>query len=360
MEIDSNGRVVKYNIYKSVINSKKRMTYKNANKVLKGEFVEDYDKFKESLIMMADLSKILRKNKLNRGYIDFNIDEPKIIVDEKGTPLDIVLRERDLGEKLIEDLMIITNETVAEYIFNLDYPFIYRVHDKPKEEKIKSFLNLLNSLGYKLKGKVKNITPKFIQGILDMVKDTKDASVISEVGLRSMQKAIYSVDNIGHFGLASKCYTHFTAPNRRYPDLTIQTLLDKYLSGEEISNDSIKNIMQNLVYIADHSSSKERDSVECERDVNDMKMAEYMQYHIGEEYNGIIAGIIPSGMFVRLPNLIEGFVPISTLNGYYEFNEKAQMFIGRRSKKRYRLGDELKVRVVQASKETRKIDFMVI
>jgi ribonuclease R len=258
MEIDSNGNVVKHDIYKSVINSKKRMTYKNANKVLNGEIVEDYEAFRESLTMMADLSKILRRSKINRGYIDFNIDEPKIIVDERCKPIDITIRERDIGENLIEDTMIVTNETVAEYVYHLDYPFIYRIHDKPKEEKVKNFFNIIGTLGYKIKGKAKSISPKFIQGILDMVKDTKDASVISEVGLRSMQKAVYGVENIGHFGLASKCYTHFTAPNRRYPDLIVQTLLSKYLSGEELRNDTLKSINENLIFIADHSSTKKK------------------------------------------------------------------------------------------------------
>jgi ribonuclease R len=325
------------------------------NRILENnENVEGYEDFKDSLFMMKELADILRKKMIERGYMDFDIDEPKIIVDERGKPLEIKVRERGTGEKLIEDFMIAANETVASYVYWLGYPFIYRVHDKPKEEKIKNFLSLLSTLGYKVKGKIKNITPKFMQGILDMVKDTKDASVISDIGLRSMQKAIYSVENIGHFGLASMTYTHFTSPIRRYPDLTVHRLLKMYLDGDTNPN------IQELIYIADHSSSKERDSIECERDVDDMKMAEYMQDHIGEEYNGVISGVIPSGIFVRLPNLIEGFIHVSTLDDYYQFDEKGQMFIGRKGKKRYRLGDEVKVKVIQASKEKRTIDFIMM
>jgi ribonuclease R len=361
MEIDSTGKVVKYDIYKSVINSHKRMTYKNVNKVLAGEFVEDYEKFRNSLTMMADLAKILRKSKLDRGYLDFNIDEIKVVVDEEGKPIDVKVRDRGVGENLIEDTMIITNETVAEYVFNMDYPFIYRVHDKPKEEKIKKYLELLNTLGHRFKGSIKSVTPKFIQNILNSIKGSPDFEVLSEMGLRSMQKAEYSTENIGHFGLASKCYTHFTAPNRRYPDLAIQTLLNKYLSGEELNSDTLKGIYQNLVYIADHSSLKEKEATDCERDVDDMKTAEYMEDHIGEVYKGRISGVMPSGMFVMLENLIEGFVHVSTLKGdYYTLDEKTYTLRGKNDKKGYRMGDTVTVKVIAASKNERTIDFELV
>lgn len=356
MEIDNNGKVVNYDIYESVIKSSKRMTYKNVNKIIEAnEIVEGYEPYVEKLNMMFELSKIIRKDKINNGYIDFEIDEPYIIVDEIGKPIDIKVRERGVGEKLIEDFMIITNETVASYVFWLNYQFIYRVHGMPKEERINNFLSMISNLGYKSKGNAKNITPKFIQQILDSLKQEEEYEIIAELALRSMQKAVYSTENIGHFGLASKIYTHFTSPIRRYPDLAIHTLLKGYLKND------FTNKLGDLNYISEQSSLTERRAIECEREVNDMKMAEYMQQHIGEEYLGKISGLIPSGIFVRLDNLIEGFVHVSELgDDYYILNENFHMFIGKDKGKKYKLGDKLKIKVIAASKEERIIDFDLV
>lgn len=356
MEIDNKGNVINYDIYESVINSKKRMTYNNVNKILENnEVIEGYELFIDKLNLMLELSKIIRKSKLNNGYIDFEIEEPYIIVDESGKPIEIKLRERGLGEKLIEDFMVLTNETVASYAYWLNYPFIYRVHGKPKEEKINNFISMISSLGHKVKGNIKNITPKFMQQILDSLKEEDDYEIISELGLRSMQKAIYSIENIGHFGLASKIYTHFTSPIRRYPDLTIHYLLKGYLKN------NFENKIGDLNYIAELSSTNERTAIECERDVNDMKMAEYMKDHIGEEYEGMISGLIPSGIFVRLPNLIEGFVHVTELgDDYFVLKEEAHMFIGKDKGKKYKLGDKVKVKVKEANKEERFIDFDLV
>lgn len=353
MEIDINGNVVNYDIYESVINSKKRMTYKNVNKILENnEHVEGYEDFEEKLKLMLDLSKIIRKSKIKNGYIDFEIEEPHIIVDETGKPINITLRERGSGEKLIEDFMIITNETVASYVFWLNYPFIYRIHGTPREEKIENFISMVDSLGYKIKGNTKNITSKFVQQILDSLKNEENYEILAELALRSMQKAIYSTENIGHFGLASKIYTHFTSPIRRYPDLTIHNLLKGYLKND------FTNRLGDLSYIAELSSQNERKAIECERDVNDMKMAEYMKDHIGEEYTGIISGLIPTGMFIRLPNLIEGFVHVSELgDDYFVLNQDSHMFIGKDRGKKYGLGDKVKILVKNANKEERTIDF---
>lgn len=353
MEIDINGNVVNYDIYESVINSKKRMTYKNVNKILENnEHIEGYEDFIEKLNLMLDLSKIIRKSKIKNGYIDFEIEEPYIIVDETGKPVNVTLRERGVGEKLIEDFMIITNETIASYVFWLNYPFIYRVHGAPREEKIEGFISMVSSLGYKVKGNAKNITSKFVQQILDSLKNEENYEILAELALRSMQKAIYSTENIGHFGLASKIYTHFTSPIRRYPDLTIHNLLKGYLKND------FTNKLGDLSYIAELSSTNERTAIECERDVNDMKMAEYMKDHIGEEYTGIISGLIPNGMFIRLPNLIEGFVHVSELgDDYFVLNQDSHMFIGKDKGKKYRLGDKVKIVVKDANKEERTIDF---
>lgn len=356
MEIDNKGNVVTYDIYESVINSKKRMTYNNVNKILeKNENVEGYELFTDKLNLMFELSKIVRKSKVNNGYIDFEIEEPHIIVDESGKPIEITVRERGVGEKLIEDFMILTNETVASYVFWLNYPFIYRVHGSPKEERINNFLTMISSLGYKAKGDVKNITPKFIQQVLDSLKEEDDYEIIAELGLRSMQKAIYSTENIGHFGLASKIYTHFTSPIRRYPDLTIHNLLKGYLKND------FQNKLGDLNYIAELSSTNERNAVDCEREVNDMKMAEYMKDHIGEEYMGMISGLIPSGIFVRLPNLIEGFVHVSELgDDYFVLDQNSNMFVGKDKGNKYKLGDKLKIKVKDANKEERTIDFDLV
>lgn len=353
MEIDINGNVVNYDIYESVINSKKRMTYKNVNKILENnEHIEGYEDFIEKLNLMLDLSKIIRKSKVKNGYIDFEIEEPYIIVDETGKPVNVTLRERGVGEKLIEDFMIITNETIASYVFWLNYPFIYRIHGTPREEKIEGFISMVSSLGYKVKGNAKNITSKFVQQILDSLKNEENYEILAELALRSMQKAIYSTENIGHFGLASKIYTHFTSPIRRYPDLTIHNLLKGYLKND------FTNRLGDLSYIAELSSTNERTAIECERDVNDMKMAEYMKDHIGEEYTGIISGLIPNGMFIRLPNLIEGFVHVSELgDDYFVLNQDSHMFIGKDKGKKYRLGDKVKIVVKDANKEERTIDF---
>lgn len=356
MEIDTKGKIINYDIYESVINSKKRMTYKEVNRILENnEFISGYESFIDSLNKMFELSKIIRKSKIQKGYIDFDIDEPYIEVDEAGKPIEIKVRDRGVGEKLIEDFMIITNETIASYVFWLKYPFIYRVHGIPKEEKIENFLSLIRSLGHTIKGSTKNITPKFIQQVLDSLKESDDFEIISSLGLRSMQKAVYSPENIGHFGLASEIYTHFTSPIRRYSDLVIHSLLKGYLKN------NFENKMGNLSIICEHISTKERDAIECERDVNDMKMAEYMMNHIGEEYEGMISGLIPSGIFVRLPNLIEGFVHVSELGeDYFVLNEATQMFIGKDKGKKYKMGDKLKVKVANASKEERTIDFDLI
>ncbi len=361
MEIDSKGKIVNHDLYESVINSKKRMTYREVNKIFVGEMVEGYEEFEETLAMMYKLSKLLRGNKMSRGYLDFAIDEIEIKVDESGKPIDVSVRERGISENIIEDFMIAANETVAEHFYWLNYPAIYRIHEKPKAEKLKIYLELLNVLGHKIKGNVNNVTPKFMQNILNSLKGSVDFEILSEAGLRSMQKAEYHVENKGHFGLASKFYTHFTSPIRRYPDLCIHSILKDFISGKTLDESQKKDLEKKLIYIATHSSEKERSAIECERDVVDMKTAEYMEENKGKQYIGKVSGVIPSGMFVRLENLIEGFVHISSLEGdYYVLDEKAQTLKGRNDKKGYRVGDSVTVKVISSSKEERKIDFELV
>ena len=362
MEIDHDGNVVNYEIYESVIKSKIQMTYKKVNKILEENIIpEGYEPYSETLIKMKELADILRKHMVNRGYIDFDIDEAKIIVNEKGEAIDVVLRERGVGEKLIEDFMIAANETVATCIYFMELPFIYRVHGEPNEEKIDNFLNFVGSLGYKVKGNIKDMHPKEMQNILEQLKDKKEFHILSSLLLRSMQKAVYDTTNIGHFGLASRYYTHFTSPIRRFPDTTVHRLIRKYLFNHQIDKDTIDYLERELPLIASYSSKKERDSVDCEREVDDMKKAEYMMKHIGEEYTGMVSGIMSFGMFVELPNLVEGLVHIDTLtDDYYTFDESTMTLRGKKNKRGYTLGDVVKIKVINANKEAKTVDFELV
>lgn len=362
MQIDKNGNVVDYDILQTVIRSRKQMTYKNVNKILEENIVpEGYEEYEEKLRLMLDLAHILRKNKENRGYIDFDIDESKIIVDDKGKAIDVTLRYRGEGEKLIEDFMIAANETVATHIYYMELPFIYRIHGEPNEEKINNFMRFLNILGYKVKEDLHKLTPKTMQNILGQLKDKKEFHLLSSLLLRSMQKAIYDTNNIGHFGIASKCYTHFTSPIRRYPDTTVHRLLHTYIFDNNINNETINFYERELPFVAEHTSNMERRSIECERAVDDMKKAEYMMDYIGEEYEGIISSVMPFGMFVELPNLIEGLVRLDSIKGdYYTYDETTFTVRGNKDKRGFRLGDSVKVRVVAADKEKRTIDFEVV
>ena len=360
MEIDSTGEVVDYDIFESVIKSNIQMTYKKVNSILEDNIIpEGYEKYVDSLKMMQELANILRENKVRKGYIDFEIDEPKIITNEFGEAIDVVLRERGAGEKLIEDFMIAANETVARHISYMDYPFIYRVHGEPSEEKIDNFLRFVSVLGYSV-NKIRKITPKSIQELLDELKDTDEYTILSSLLLRSMQKAVYDKNNIGHFGLASKCYTHFTSPIRRYPDTTVHRLLRTYLFNKNINMDTLKYWDQKLISIGEHTSERERASIECEREVDDMKMAEYMEKHIGEEFTGIISGVMSFGIFIELPNKIEGLIRLDDLkDDYYHYDETTFSIIGNNNKRGYRLGDTVTVIVKAANKTNHTIDFML-
>lgn len=361
MEINEQGEVVNYDIFQSIIRSRKQMTYKNVNKILEeNDIPEGYEPFVDSLRKMADLAKILRKYKEKRGYIDFEINESKIIVDDKGKAIDVKLRERGTGEKLIEDFMIAANETVAQHIFYMELPFVYRIHGEPSEEKIENFRKYVSILGHKIIGDRKDMTPKGMQNMLEQLKNVEEYPILASMLLRSMQKAVYDKENIGHYGLASKCYTHFTSPIRRYPDLMVHRLLRKYLYENKIDEQTINTYEYKLKDITQHSSERERAAVDCEREVDDMKKAEYMQDHIGEEFEGIISSVTPFGMFVELPNLIEGLVRLDDMtDDYYVFNEETFSLVGKNNKRGYRLGDKIQVIVKAANKETKTIDFII-
>lgn len=361
MTIDGNGKVISYDIFPSYIKSRKQMTYKNVNKILDENIIpEGYGEFADTLKLMHELSKILRQEKINRGYIDFGIDEAKVIQDENGKAIDIVKRVQGTGEKLIEDFMIAANETVATHISNMDLPFIYRVHDLPNAEKIEDFSNLIKQMGYQIHTNLSKITPVTMQKLLNEFRDKDEFVILSDMLLRSMKKAIYSTNNIGHFGLASKNYTHFTSPIRRFPDLTVHRLLRTYLFENRIDMETVNFNAKYLIDVADHSSETEVNSVEAEREVLDMKMAEYMESHIGEEYEGIISGVTNFGLFVELDNLIEGLVHISTLDGFYTYVPEMLSLISANKKNKYRIGDRVKIVVTNANKNQGIIDFELV
>ena len=361
MEFDSAGKQLDYDIFLSVIRSNIQMTYKKVNSILEDNKIpEGYEPFVDDLKLMAELADILRKAKIKRGYIDFNVDEAKILVDDNCVPTDVILRDRGTGEKLIEDFMIAANECVASHIYFMNLPFIYRIHETPEEDKIRSFLGFVSGLGYHVTGDASDLRPIAIQNMISQLEDKPEYKILSSLLLRSMKKAIYSPDNLGHYGLASDCYTHFTSPIRRYPDTTVHRLLHTYLFDGHADMPTIHKWEEKLVTIAEHSSERERASVDCEREVDDMKMAEYMEQHIGEEFEGMISSITSFGMFVELDNLIEGLVPLRDMDDFYHFDEEHLTLTGEKSHNKYSIGERVIVKVVRASKEEKTIDFEIV
>lgn len=362
MEIDSNGNIIKYDIFPSYIKSIKQMDYQKVNDILMRNIIaEGYEDYVKILKTMNELAKILRKNKINRGYIDFDIDEAKLIIDSDGKCINVEKYIREDGEKLIEDFMIAANETVANYIFNMDLPFVYRIHGTPLATKIEGFIHLVNLMGYTLTGKFKQLNPKSLQKILSQLSDKPQFPFLSSILLRSMQKAVYSKENIGHFGLGSKCYTHFTSPIRRYPDLIVHRLLHTYIFDKNINKEVVNYWESNLDYITENCSLREQAAEQAEREVEDMKMAEYMEKHIGEIYEGCISSVTNYGMYVRLDNLVEGLVHINTLEkDYYNYIPELMAIVGQKTKKRYQIGDKLKIKVVASNKELMIIDFVLL
>ena len=361
MEFDHQGKQLDYEIFPSVIRSRIQMTYKNVNSILEKNVVPDgYEDFADSLRKMKELADILRKMKEKRGYIDFEVDEAKILVDKDCKPTEVVLRDRGAGEKLIEDFMIAANECVATHVYFMTLPFIYRVHEVPKEEKLRSYLSFVGSLGYQVPGDLKDTSPKTVQKIIKYLEDKPEFKILSSLLLRNMQKAVYRPENLGHYGLASQCYTHFTSPIRRYPDTTVHRLLRTYLFERHLDMGTVRKWEEKLVYISEHSSDRERASVDCEREVEDMKMAEYMEGHIGEEFEGMISTVTSFGMFVELDNLIEGLVPLRDMKDFFHYDEEHMTLTGERSHVKYTIGERVLVRVVRASKEEKIIDFEVV
>lgn len=361
IEFDTNGNVVNKRMYPSIIKSRKKMNYDDVNIILKGGHVSGYEEFESTLLNMLELSKKLKKKKLERGEIEFPSDEIKLIVDENGKVIDIKKRVQDLGENLIEEFMIASNEASIDLLTNECEYGIYRVHAKPAPKKIEDFVKFMSSLGYSTKGKFNysDISNKNIQMILNEIKGVKDEDILSRKLLRSMQKAVYSTDNIGHFGLGSKKYTHETSPIRRFSDLLLHYMIKIVLFKWNMGV-SINEIGRGLVEACDHISMTERRSDECEYAVEDMKLAEYMEGHIGEEYDATVDTLLKNGFFVETSNYVEGFVSLDTINDYYTINDEMTYYFDRKKRIALRLGDKVRVKCIAANKETRHIDFILV
>ncbi|PYZ92873.1 ribonuclease R [Salipaludibacillus keqinensis] len=364
MEINPQGEVVNHEIYESVIRTNERMTYTDVRKILLEED-EEVTKRYEPLVPffkgMEELAAILRKKRFSRGAIDFDFKEAGVVVDEEGTPTDIVLRERSVAEKLIEEFMLAANETVAEHFHWMKVPFVYRIHEDPDEEKLNNFLEFITNFGYVVKGTSNTIHPRALQELLEEVKGEPEEAVISTVMLRSMKQAKYDPENIGHFGLSADFYSHFTSPIRRYPDLIVHRLIRTYLIEGKTDEKTIESWNEKLPEITRHSSEMERRAEDASRETDELKKVQYMEDKVGEEYEGIISGVTNFGLFVELPNTIEGLVHVSYLtDDYYHYDEKRYAMIGERTGNVFRIGDEIDVRLTKVNVEERIIDFEIV
>ncbi len=362
MDIDKNGKVYNHEIFESVINIDERMTYTNVFKILvenDQELIKRYSHVAPDFYKMQELALILRKKRFQRGAIDFDFDEAKVVLDEKGKPIDVKRYEITIANQIIEEFMLACNETVAEHFFWTNTPFVYRIHEDPDEEKIHNLNEFLYNLGYSIKG-INKIHPRALQDLLEKVKGTRHERIISTVMLRSLQKARYSSESTGHFGLAAKYYCHFTSPIRRYPDLIIHRIMKLYLKGG-MSEEKISQLEGILPEIAKQCSERERGADEAERESEDLKKVEYMKAHEGEIFEGIIANVTSFGMFIELDNTIEGLVRMSSMaDDYYNYDESHFCLVGERTRKIYRIGDVVKVILAKADIAARKIEFILV
>lgn len=359
MTIDQKGKVLDHEIVESIIKTDERMTYTDVTKIIKDhddELIKKYDYLYDDFKAMEELCDILRKKRLGRGAIDFNFEESKIILNENGKPIDIKPYDREIANRIIEEFMLVCNETVAEHMYWANIPFVYRIHEEPDEEKLQHFSDFIYNMGYSLKSS-REVHPKALQAILEKVQGKKEETVVSTLLLRSMMQAKYSPECVGHFGLAAKYYCHFTSPIRRYPDLMIHRIIKEFVNGK-IDPKRSERLSGIVDYASKQSSDMERRAQDAEREVDDLKKAEYMSEKIGEEYHGIISSVTNFGFFVELPNTIEGLVHITDLDDdYYVYDERHLSLIGELTKKIYRLGDEVKIKVDRVNIDTHDIYF---
>ena len=362
MEIDRNGNIVSSRITSGYIKSKRRMTYSNVNKILDGDerLIDKYKDLYPMLLDMQKLSSLLRGKREERGGIDFDIKEIKICVDEKGTPINVMARERGLSEMMIEDFMLAANETVAETLNRIEYPCCYRVHEEPNKERLNNVNNILKGIGHKITNIDKGVKPKALQTLMNSIKDSGIEEAVNTMLLRAMAKARYDSKSLGHYGLAAQYYCHFTSPIRRYPDLQTHRIINQLLLNPKNLENQLIHFNSILDDVCQMSSDSERRAVDLERMVNDMKAAEYMEDKVGNIYHGIVSSVTSFGLFVMLENTIEGLVHIKNMPDYYEYDEKLGTLTGNYSKVVYNIGDRICVRVIGANKAKRQIDFMIV
>ncbi len=355
MLINKKGEVIDYHIYESVIESKAKLTYDQALGIILGEpeLINKFPDLVEPLKYMEELAKILMKAKEDRGSIDFDMPESKILFDEYGNPYDVVPYERHLTHRIIEEFMIIANETVAKHMEKNGYPFIYRVHEKPKIEKVNAFVDLMAGLGYKV-DYPKEVDSKFIQKLIEMAVGTPEESLVRFLALRTMKQAKYSPENIGHFGLASECYTHFTSPIRRYADIWVHRLLKKAIKKKFTKKD-FEELPKKLEIIAQQCSQMERVADDAERDALDILKLRILKNKIGETFKGIITGVMSFGVFVEIERyIIEGLISIHSIDDKLNYDEKNHQLVGKN--KRFRLGDKVSVKIINVDEDSKKID----
>ena len=382
MTIDSKGKVVDSNIFKSIIKVTKRMNYNDVYKIIERsdeKILSKYEPYIQHFDKMKELALILKERRLKDGYLSLDIPESKITLDKNGKPIDIIDYETIFANEIIEQFMLTANETVAERFYWLEAPFIYRVHEKPDSDKVKELNKYLFNFGYRIKGKLDDVKPKAFSQILEDVKGKDEERVVSNLLLRTLKVARYEAENKGHFGISSKYYCHFTSPIRRYPDLFIHRVISKYLEYMSTESNKGKNVKRNkavndiidentkaklekqAIKYAESSSECEQIATKAERASEDIKKAEYMQDKIGEQYDGIISSITSWGMFVQLDNTVEGLIRLAEINDdYYIYDDLNKQLIGKETKKVYKLGQKVKIEVVYADKQTRKIDFKLV
>lgn len=360
MTVNPKGEVIDYRIVESVICVDRRMSYTSVKKILEDRDEEECGKYAEFVpmfMLMEELAGILRAKRKKRGSIDFDFPETKIILDKDGHPTEIKPYERNTATKIIEDFMLLANETVAQHFYWLELPFVYRIHDNPDPEKILKLCTFISNFGYGMKTSKEEVHPKEIQKLLFKIEGTPEEALISRLTLRSMKQAKYSVESSGHFGLACPYYCHFTSPIRRYPDLQIHRIIKEQIRGR-LKDNRIQHYQEILPQVADHSSKMERRADEAERETDKLKKTEYMEAHIGERFVGVISGITSWGIYVELPDTVEGLIHVSALQGdYFYYDEANYEMVGRDTGKKYKLGERIAVIVEGTDRFTRTVDF---
>lgn len=364
-EITPDGEIVSSDIRKAVINVKERMSYADVQKILDGKnkkVLKRYEKYIEDFKLMEELAKILKKKREGAGSLDLDIPESKVILDKNGFAIDIEKYKIYFANEIIEQFMLTANEIVAEKFYWLEAPFIYRVHEEPDTEKVNALNKFLFNFGYKIKSNKEKVYPKAFAEVLEKVKGREEEMVVSNLILRTLKVARYESENKGHFGIASKYYCHFTSPIRRYPDLFIHRIISKYIDNSYILNEkNLEKYKEQATKYSQTSSEREKIAQKVEREAIAIKKAEYMQNKIGKEYEGIVSGITAFGMFVELENTVEGLIKFEDLgNEYFIYNDENKTLIGENSKKIYKIGDKIKIKVIYANKQLRRINFKAI